>query len=256
MENLVSASISVNIKKKVFKDTNKKIPDHVAIENLFLKIPKAEFCTLIGPSGCGKTTLLNLISGIDKSLEGTIDFEGKKNINAIKLAYMFQSPRLLPWLNVLENVEIILDKEQKKNNRAKDILQIMGLEKFLFYYPQKLSGGMQRRVALARSFASKPELFILDEPFVSLDEPAANSLREMLLNLWTKEPTTIIFITHDLKEAIYLSDRIIFLSKPPAKVLKEKRILLKRPRDFYSPEIENIKIDILSKNKLILKGMI
>ena len=115
----------------------------------------------MGPSGCGKTTLLNIVSGIDKSVEGTINFEKNRRIEDIKLAYMFQTPRLLPWLNVLENVEIILNKEQKKNKRAEEILQIMGLENFLLYYPQKLSGGMQRRVALARSFASKPELFIL-----------------------------------------------------------------------------------------------
>ncbi len=252
----MSTSITIDIKKKIFKDFNKINPDHVAIKDFYLKIPKGEFCSIVGPSGCGKTTLLNIVSGIDKSVEGTINFEKNRRIEDIKLAYMFQTPRLLPWLNVLENVEIILNKEQKKNKRAEEILQIMGLENFLLYYPQKLSGGMQRRVALARSFASKPELFILDEPFISLDEPAANLLRDMLLNLWNKEPTTILFITHDLKEAIYLSDRVIFLSRPPTKVLKEKKILIERPRKFHSNNIENIRSNILKENKLILQGKI
>ena len=123
---------------------------------------------------------------------------------------MFQEPRLLPWLNVLENVEIILRNNQKVSKRAKEILSIMGLEKFLSYYPNQLSGGMQRRVALARSYSSQPELFLLDEPFVSLDEQMAGKLRDMLIKLWQNEPTTIIFVTHDLREAIFLSDRIIF----------------------------------------------
>ena len=252
----MSANITIDIKKKTFKDLNRVNPDHTAIKDLFLEIPKAEFCSIVGPSGCGKTTLLNIISGLDKAVEGSVNFQEKKTLYDIRLAYMFQTPRLLPWLNVIENVEIVLNKEQRKNNRAKEILDIMGLKKFLLYYPKKLSGGMQRRVALARSFASEPELFILDEPFVSLDEPAANLLREMLLNLWTKEPTTVLFITHDLKEAIYLSDRIVFLSKPPTKVLTEKKILLKRPRSFDSSKIEDIRKEIFFKHNTILKGII
>ena len=252
----MSTSISIDIKEKIFVDSNNINPSHIAIKDFQLIIPKAQFCSIVGPSGCGKTTLLNLIAGIDKSLKGTINLEKNKNIKDIKLAYMFQTPRLLPWLNVLENVEVVLNKEQRKSDRARDILKIMGLEKFLNYFPQKLSGGMQRRVALARSFASQPELFILDEPFVSLDEPAANLLREMLLNLWEKEPTTILFVTHDLKEAIYLSDRIVFLSKSPTKVLSEKKILINRPRDYNSLDIEKVKNNILSNNNLILQGEI
>ena len=251
----MSTNITIDIKKKTFKDLNKINPDYTAIKDLFLEIPKAEFCSIVGPSGCGKTTLLNIISGLDKAVEGSVTFEAKKTLQNIRLAYMFQTPRLLPWLNVLQNVDIVLNKEQRKNNRAEEILHVMGLEKFLLYYPKKLSGGMQRRVALARSFASEPELFILDEPFVSLDEPAANLLRNMLLNLWTKEPTTILFITHDLKEAIYLSDRIVFLSKTPTKVLTEKKIQLRRPRSFDSIEIEDIKKEIFSKHNSILEGI-
>ena len=159
---------------------------------------------------------------------------------------MFQNPRLLPWLTVLENVEIVLSKEQKNSDRATEILSIMGLKKFLGYYPSQLSGGMQRRVALARSYSSQPELFLLDEPFVSLDDVMANKLRDMLIKLWMSEPTTIVFVTHDIREAIYLSDRIIFLSKPPSSVILDKKINLKRPRCIKDKKIEKIKEDILS----------
>ena len=137
---------------------------------------------------------------------------------------------------------------------SKDILSMMGLEKFFKYYPNKLSGGMQRRVALARSFATEPELLILDEPFISLDEPIADMLREMLIKLWTKQPTTIIFVTHDLNEAIYLSDRVVFLSKAPAKVIKEVNINFSRPRGLKSNKISIIKNKIISESKFILKG--
>ncbi len=169
---------------------------------------------------------------------------------------MFQTPRLLPWLNVIENVNIVLNKRDNKSlKRTEQILDIMGLKKFMYSFPSKLSGGMQRRVALARSFITKPKLLILDEPFVSLNEPIANMLRDMLLQLWKEQPTTILFVTHDIREAIFLSDRIVFLSKAPAKVIKEESITISRPRVFESPIIERKRKQILSKNKNILDGI-
>ena len=246
--------ISINIDKKIFFNPKEKNLSHLAINKFKLFIPKGEFCSIIGPSGCGKTTLLNLISGLDNSLKGSISFNKNQSISNTKLAYMFQTPRLLPWLNVIENVEVVLSNEQKKMSISKDILSMMGLEKFFKYYPNKLSGGMQRRVALARSFATEPELLILDEPFISLDEPIADMLREMLIKLWTKQPTTIIFVTHDLNEAIYLSDRVVFLSKAPAKVIKEVNINFPRPRGLKSNKITMIKNKIISESKFILKG--
>ena len=246
--------ISIHIDKKIFFNPKDKSLSHLVIDKFKLYIPKGEFCSIIGPSGCGKTTLLNLISGLDNSLTGAIKFGKNKSISSVKLAYMFQTPRLLPWLNVIENVEVVLSNEQKKMSISKDILSMMGLEKFIKYYPNKLSGGMQRRVALARSFATEPELLILDEPFISLDEPIADMLREMLIKLWTKQPTTIIFVTHDLNEAIYLSDRVVFLSKAPARVIKEVNINFSRPRALKSNKISKIKNKIISESKFILKG--
>ena len=247
-------NISINIEKKEFLNYENKIKPHIAIKNFNLEIAKGQFCSIIGPSGCGKTTLLKLIAGLDKAYTGTISFGKNKAVHNLNKAFMFQTPRLLPWLNVQQNVEVVLNKNQKKNEISKKFLSIMGLEKFLDYYPNKLSGGMQRRVALARSFATQPQLLILDEPFTSLDEPVANLLRKMLLELWVKQPTTIIFVTHDINEAIYLSDKIVFLSKPPSKVLKEISINTKRPRKMDNNIIQKIKNKILKENKSILKG--
>ena len=248
--------IYINIISKIFSKGNNSKQSHEAIKNLKLNISKGEFCTIIGPSGCGKTTLLNLVAGLDTDMHGEILFDNKKKIEQIRAAYMFQTPRLLPWLNVLDNVQVVLNKDQKTKKRAEEILGIMGLKKFLNYYPNQLSGGMQRRVALARSFSSQPELFLLDEPFVSLDDQMANKLRDMLLNQWKNEPTTIIFVTHDLREAIYLSDRIIFLSKPPSKVILDTRVDIRRPRNVDNKEIERYRKNILKKTKDFSEGEI
>ena len=251
----MATGIKINIKSKIFQTNNRKIQSHSAISKLKFDVSKGEFCSIIGPSGCGKTTLLNLISGLDKNLNGEIIFDQEKKVKDIRVAYMFQNPRLLPWLTVLENVEVVLSKEQKNSGRASEILSIMGLKNFLCYYPSQLSGGMQRRVALARSYSSQPELFLLDEPFVSLDDEMANKLRDMLISLWTNEPTTIIFVTHDLREAIYLADRIIFLSSAPSRVLLDKKINFKRPRKLDDGKIEAFRKNIISKNKKILEGV-
>ena len=250
------SGVSINVISKVFTKDNKVEQTHQAIKDLKLNIPKGEFCSIIGPSGCGKTTLLNLVAGLDKKLKGEILFDNKKRVEEIRTAYMVQEPRLLPWLNVLENVEIILRKNQKVSKRAKEILSIMGLEKFLSYYPNQLSGGMQRRVALARSYSSQPELFLLDEPFVSLDEQMAGKLRDMLIKLWQNEPTTIIFVTHDLREAIYLSDRIIFLSKPPSRIILDTKVDIKRPRGLETKIIENYRKKILKETQNYFEGAI
>ncbi len=248
--------ISIKIISKIFSKGNKSKQIHEAIKNLELNISKGEFCTIIGPSGCGKTTLLNLIAGLDTDMQGEILFDNKKKVDQIKVAYMFQTPRLLPWLNVLENVQVVLNKDQNINMRAEEILSKMGLKNFLSYYPNQLSGGMQRRVALARSFSSRPELFLLDEPFVSLDDQMANKLRDMLINQWTNEPTTIIFVTHDLREAIYLSDRIIILSKPPSRVILDTKVDIRRPRNLDNKLLESYRKNILKKTQDFSEGEI
>ena len=172
--------INIEIKNKSFplkiKNTKRQ---NLIFKNIVLKIKKGEFISIFGPSGCGKTTLLNMISGLDKNFEGSIDAE--KNVS-----YMFQSPRLFPWLTAIDNIKFPIRKNSNSDKIANGLIKKVGLEKFKNQYPDKLSGGMQRRIALARAFASNPSVLLLDEPFISLDKKIANLLRKLLINLWKK----------------------------------------------------------------------
>ena len=164
--------INIEIKNKSFplkiKNTKRQ---NLIFKNIVLKIKKGEFISIFGPSGCGKTTLLNMISGLDKNFEGSIDAE--KNVS-----YMFQSPRLFPWLTAIDNIKFPIRKNSNSDKIANGLIKKVGLEKFKNQYPDKLSGGMQRRIALARAFASNPSVLLLDEPFISLDKKIANLLLE------------------------------------------------------------------------------
>ena len=235
--------LNINIKKKIFflKINNKK-KDNLIFKNLTLKIPKGEFTCIFGPSGCGKTTLLNIISGLDNEYNGKVDFnneslKSKKN----KIGYMFQSPRLFPWLTAIENIRFPIKKRNDSLKNARLLLKMVGLEKFENSFPHKLSGGMQRRISLARAFSTNPNLLLLDEPFISLDKNIADQLRSLLINLWKKNKPTIVFVTHDLDEAISLSDRIIFISKLPSKIQLDYKINLRRPRNVDSTKIKSLK---------------
>ena len=158
-------------------------------------------------------------------------------------------------MTVRENVRVVLDEATAKNGRAEQLLEQMELSDSLNEFPNRLSGGMQRRVALARAFVTEPQLLLLDEPFVSLDLPVGNLLRQLLLDLWQTRPTTIIFVTHDLREAIYLSDRIVFLSRGPSQVILEKTVDLARPREIEDPAIDRFRHNLLSQHKTLLHGM-
>ena len=227
--------INIDIKNKSFplkiKNTKRQ---NLIFKNIVLKIKKGEFISIFGPSGCGKTTLLNMISGLDKNFEGSIDAE--KNVS-----YMFQSPRLFPWLTAIDNIKFPIRKNSNSDKIANGLIMKVGLEKFKNQYPDKLSGGMQRRIALARAFASNPSVLLLDEPFISLDKKIANLLRKLLINLWKKNKPTVIFVSHDLDEAIELADRIFFLSSLPSKILLEYKINLTRPRNINSKKFISLK---------------
>ena len=235
-------SISINIRKKKFIiESNNIKKENLVLSNLNIDIKNKEFISIFGPSGCGKTTLLNLISGLDKDFNGSIKFDNdnsnlKKNIN-----YMFQSPRLFPWLTAIENIKFPIKNKKNCVSTANKLIKEVGLEKFKDHYPSKLSGGMQRRISLARAFSNNPNILLLDEPFISIDRKTANSLKKLLINLWKKSKPIIIFVTHDLNEAIELADRIIFLSKTPSKKVLDHKISLKRPRKQNSRQFENLK---------------
>jgi len=196
-----------------------------AILNFDLSLKSGEFVCLVGPSGCGKTTLLNIIAGLDKDYDG--DIRVGQHATHPKIGYVFQNPRLLPWRTVRENIELVLEKTQS-SAEIDSLLEAMQLTASQHVYPERLSLGMSRRVAITRAFAVDPEILLMDEPFVSLDAPTARQVRELLLKLWQQRPHTVLFVTHDLREAIALADRLIFLSASPMRVISEITVPIAR----------------------------
>jgi ABC-type nitrate/sulfonate/bicarbonate transport system ATPase subunit len=233
--------------------TSKEYQDNSIIENLKLEIKDNEFISIIGPSGCGKTTLLNIISEIDSDYLGSVSFNNK-NIKDSNIGVMFQDSRLIPWLSILENIMLVsIDKNE---DLIKQSLHEVGLDEYMDSYPKELSGGMKRRAALVRAFINKPEVLLLDEPFISLDYPTAQSLRSDFMKFYHKYRPTVVFITHDLKEAISLSQRIIFLDSKPMKVILDYENKNVFSSNLESLEIEEIKENILLTYPKILSGSI
>ena len=250
-------SLSVDIKSKNFPGhgTGKKT---AALQDLHFTVTEGEFACLVGPSGCGKTTLLNIISGLDTEVNGSAwlkSGDGRVHPEEVSIGYMFQTPRLLPWLSVLENVRIVMDPAGVQAGEAERLLEEMGLSHVMQAFPNRLSGGMQRRAALARAFAVRPKLLLMDEPFVSLDAPTAERLRTLLLDSWKTRRTTVLFVTHDLSEAIHLGDRILFLSQSPGSVVLDLRVPLPRPRDPHDPKIEDFRKKLLADYPKLLAGL-
>ena len=217
--------------RKSFRHGKKRLK---VIDDFSLHTGKTEFVSIIGPSGCGKTTLLRLIAGLNKPDKGTIHAEGKSIKGPTsKVGIVFQEYTSFPWLTVKENLEFGLKLKNIKNNSlVEHYLKRIELKKFQHAYPSTLSGGMRQRVAIARTLINNPEIILMDEPFGSLDAQTRKESQDMLLNIWKEHKKTIIFVTHDIDEAILLSDRIIVLSKTPAKMLQEYRIDFKRPREI------------------------
>ena len=227
--------------------------ERLAISGLAFSAPPGQFVCVVGPSGCGKTTMLNVVAGLDADADAEIRLEGGGPDP--RVSYMFQTPRLLPWATVRENVDLVLPREAARAGRGAALLERMELGDSLDEFPNRLSGGMQRRVALARAFATEPRLLLLDEPFVSLDAPVANRLRGILLDLWRARPTIVLFVTHDLREAIFLGDRILFLSRAPSRIILDVAAPLARPRDPEDPEIDRFRAELLTANRSLLHGL-
>jgi len=208
----------------MFVDGSKKT---VAFNNIYLSIKNCEFVSILGPSGCGKTTLLKCLLGIIKPSNGTVTIDGKST-----LIFQDYSKSLFPWKNVKNNIKFGLDRcDKEKKQNIYSLLKLVGLEKFEHHYPYELSGGMQQRVALARSLAYNPRVILMDEPFGSLDAQTKLRLEDELLKIWSKFNKTIIFVTHDIEEAIYLSDRIIVMNGTPGKIIADIKINIERPRN-------------------------
>lgn len=211
-----------------------------AIGNVSINIPEGEFVSIVGPSGCGKSTLLNMVAGFLEPTSGTIKVDGEliKGKLHPSLGYIFQKDTLLPWYTVQKNVALGLRfqgvAEHQIKEKVTELLELGHLSGFENAYPHQLSGGMRRRVALLMSLAVEPRILLLDEPFGALDTHTKTHLHRELIDIWRKRGQTIVMVTHDLDEAITLSDRVVVLSSPPSKVLLDERINIPHPRDVFS----------------------
>ncbi len=218
-----------------FKDNQGN--DVQALKNINLDIHEGEFISLLGPSGCGKTTLLRMIADLLEPTSGTIRIDGMtpKEIRLQqKFGIVFQSPVLFDWRTVKKNVELPLEimyyNKQDRSDRADKMLELVGLNDFANHYPRQLSGGMQQRVGIARAFAIRPNILLMDEPFSALDEFTREKLHEDLLRIWAKTNKTVIFVTHNIAESVFLSDRVCVLSPHPGRLSAVVDIDLPRPR--------------------------
>jgi NitT/TauT family transport system ATP-binding protein len=208
----------------------------LAIRDISLELHEGEFLSLVGPSGCGKTTLLRCVAGLIASDRGEIRYRDRRVdgvLPTLQVVFQDYNRSLFPWLSVQGNVRFGVrgvDKPQARA-RVRDALELVGLTEFADHYPWQLSGGMQQRVAIARSIAARAELLLMDEPFASVDAQTRISLEMMLLEVWERLGISVLFVTHDIEEAILLSDRVLVLSARPSTVIAELEVDLPRPRD-------------------------
>lgn len=212
--------LEIDIQSKVFKVADSV--DLVAIRDLQFGVPADSFTSIVGPSGCGKSTTLRILLGLDTQYQGTINLASTGRVAAV-----FQEPCLLPWRTVEQNVRLALP-ESLADQSLDELFSILDLQEHRQFFPSELSLGLARRASIARAFATQPGLLVLDEPFVSLDDKTAERLRKLLMEVWQARPVTALMVTHNLREAIELSDRIVFLSDRPAQVVRE--VIIDSPR--------------------------
>ncbi|KXF77537.1 ABC transporter ATP-binding protein [Paramesorhizobium deserti] len=230
-----AARLKVDIARKSFRASSGDALD--VLRDLHFEVGENEFACILGPSGCGKTTTLRILLGLDTDYEGSFQLPGLGN--GRRIGAVFQEPLLLPWRTVEQNVRQALPHGLRDRN-LDSLFGSLGLKEMRNFYPGELSLGLARRAAIARAIAIDPDILLLDEPFVSLDEPTAQQLRHLLLAVWSERPTTALMVTHNLREAIMLSDRIIVLSERPAHVIGTFDIKL--PRQYRS---DQVKLDLL-----------
>lgn len=245
--------LRINHVSKHFPQNNAATPT-VVLDNIELTIENGQFVSLLGPSGCGKSTLLSMIAGLQKPTSGTI-YLGDEKITkpGPNKGVVFQEPALFPWLNVRENVMFPLRKRLGKKDRAEiaeQFLQKVQLRKFPDHYPHELSGGMQQRVSIARVLAMDPQLLLMDEPFGALDEQTRNILQAELETIWLETKKMIIFVTHSIREAVKLSDRILIMGARPGSIIADFAVNLERPRKQADMASLEEKIMVILKTEI------
>lgn len=232
--------------KKVFQTLRGAVP---VIEDVSLQVRQNEFLVLFGPGQCGKSTLINCMSGLEAITDGTIEMDGESvNGPSPERGVVYQRMALFPWLTVMGNVEYgpkvrgVAKKERRE--KAQYYIDLVGLKGFENSYPNQLSGGMQQRVGIARAYCNEPEVLFMDEPFGHLDAQTRYLMQEDLMRIWEKEKRTIVFVTNNIEEALYLADRIVVMKNCPTSIKKEYEITLPRPRNYVSVEFLRLRQEI------------
>ncbi|WP_312692782.1 ABC transporter ATP-binding protein [Caproiciproducens sp.] len=228
-----------------------------AVSDITLDVYDNEFLVVLGPGHCGKSVLLNIIGGLEAPVEGTSSIDGEKYVGSDKrIGMVFQKLALMPWKTVMNNVEFGLQmagvKKEVRRQTAQKYIDLVGLKGFEKSYPSQLSGGMKQRVGIARAYTNNPEILLMDEPFGQLDAQTRYSMEEEIQRIWQQEKRTIIFVTNNIEEAVYLGDRIVLLSKCPATVKEIYNIDLPRPRDTIDPKFLAIRKEISDNTDLAL----
>lgn len=225
----------------------------LALASVSFNVKPREFVSIIGPSGCGKSTILSLIAGLETPSRGNVYVDGEEvtGPNPKKISLMFQEHTLLPWRTLLSNVEFGLEirgiPKEERRQKAVKFLELVGLKGFENKYPHEVSGGMKQRASLARSLVLDPEIILMDEPFGALDEQSRIILGRELTNIWLKIRNTVVFVTHSIREAAYLSDRVIILTRRPGRVAKEIVVDVPRPRDFGDERLACVEKEIFKQ---------
>ena len=223
------AAIQITDVTKVFGKGGSRL---MALDGVSLSVAPGEFVCLVGASGCGKSTLLSLVAGLEEPTAGTISTGGRR------VAFMFQEPALFPWLTAVQNVELPLRANgvgrAERQQRARDLLDSVHLAGFAGKRPHELSGGMRQRVALARALAQDADVMLMDEPFGALDAMTRDLLHELLEGIWRRQGFSVLFVTHEVREAVRLGDRVVLLSSRPGRVLEDFGVRIERPRGIDS----------------------
>ena len=235
MDEKNQAQISVSKLCKVFCSNTGKSESITAYEDLDFHVKSGEFLCILGPSGCGKSTVLRSIAALEKPSSGTLRITPAHDGTEANIGMVFQERGIFPWMTVTQNIRFLLENNPRIRSHDIDTiveyyLAKVGLEKFATYFPHQISGGMKQRVSIARSFANNPDILLMDEPFVFLDYQTRMSLQELLLNIWQESQKTVVFVTHDIEEAVMLADRIIVMTAHPGRIKDIIDIDFSRPR--------------------------
>lgn len=254
MTKSVAGAVSIQQLSKIYPSQQQ---DLTVLENINLDIQRGEFISIVGSSGCGKSTLLRLLVGLERQFEGKILIEGEPILGtSLERGIVFQDHRLFPWLTVYENIRVALHKSQlsrqEENQLIDEHLELVKLSKFKDAYPSQLSGGMNQRVAIARSLVNRPKILLLDEPFGALDALTRQNLQDELQRIWQTEKITMIIVTHDVDEAVFLGDRVVVMQPHPGRIKRIVNVPVAHPRKREDVRLINIKNDILTDFSTLL----